>query len=343
MMTSKALTTSNRSTALQTDVLHDWRQTSVDWLNNFGSDRTRAAYREAWSIFLEFTQTTPDRVTKSDVIAFKRHLETATSPRTGKPYTQATINLRLSAIASFYNWVAKNGLRSDNPTEGVTRKAVDPYGKAKWLDPEAGEDLQLLKAIDTTTPQGKRDVAIVLLILTRGLRVNEVAGLTVGQIRRQAGQTFLTYTRKRGKTDEVKLPPVTAKAIADYLKTRPNVTDASPLFVATDEGRAAARRMLAAKGHDLGHVEAALTDRAIAYLVKSYCDKAFGKGHGIHPHSLRHTAAKVAEAQGATLTDIGDLLGHASTRVTTVYLHATTKAGDKVAAKLGARYSTTAA
>ncbi len=333
------LTTTRASHSLQAEVIHDWRQAATDWLNNFGSDRTRDAYREAWSIFLDFAQTTPDRVTKSHVIEFKRHLETTTSPRTGKPYTQATINLRLSAIASFYNWAVKNGLRADNPTEGVSRKAVDPYGKAKWLDPEAGEDLRLLQAIDATTAQGKRDRAIVLLILTRGLRVNEVAGLTVGQIRRQAGQTFLTYTRKRGKTDEVKLPKVTADAIAAYLKTRSNVTDASPLFVATDEGREAARRLLAAKGHELGDDEAPLTDRAIAYLVKSYCDKAFGKGHGIHPHSLRHTAAKTAEYQGATLTDIGDLLGHASTRVTSVYMHATAKAGDKVAAKLGDRYS----
>jgi integrase/recombinase XerD len=98
--------------------------------------------------------------------------------------------------------------------------------------------------------------------------------------------------------------------------------------------------MLAAKGHDLAAQEATLTDRAIAYLIKSYCDKTFGKGHGIHPHSLRHTAAKAAEVNGATLTDIGDLLGHASTRVTSVYMHATRKAADKTAARLGDRYAT---
>lgn len=337
-MTTK-LTTTNASRSLQAEVGLDWQQTAIDWLNNLGSDRTREAYRDAWSSFISFAQKTPDQVTKSDVIDFKRFLETTTSPRTRKPYTQSTINLRLSALSSFFAWAKSSGLRADNPTAGVTRKAVDPYGKAKWLDPEAGEDLRLLQAIDATTDQGKRDKAIVLLILTRGLRVNEVAGLTVGQIRRQAGQVFLTYTRKRGKTEEVKLPAVTAKAIGDYLKTRSNLIDASPLFTATDEGREAARRMLAAKGHDLGADDQPLTDRAIAYLVKAYCDKAFGKGHGIHPHSLRHTAAKVAEFQGATMTDIGDLLGHASTRVTSVYMHATAKAGDKVAAKLGDRYS----
>lgn len=333
------LTTVNASRGLQTEVDRDWRQTASDWLNNFGSDRTREAYREAWAIFLDFAQTSPDRVTKSDVINFKRHLETATSLRTGKPYTQSTINLRLSAIASFYTWAVKEGLRADNPTEGVSRKAVDPYGKATWLDPEAGDDLRLLSSIDATTPQGKRDRAIVLTFLTLGLRVNEVAGLTVGQIRRQGSHTFLTYTRKRGKTKTIEVPRVTATAIAAYLKTRSKTTDASPLFTATDEGRDAARRMLAAKGHALADAEAQLTDRAIAYLIKSYCDRAFGKGHGIHPHSLRHTAAKAAEVGGATMTDIGDLLGHASTRVTSVYMHATRKAADKVAARLGDRYA----
>lgn len=337
------LTTTPASRSLQTEVNRDWRQTASDWLNNFGSDRTREAYRDAWSIFLDFAQTSPDRVTKSAVIDFKRHLETMTSPRTGRPYTQSTINLRLSAIASFYTWAVKEGLRADNPTEGVNRKAVDPYGKATWLDPEAGDDLRLLSSIDATTLQGKRDRAIVLTFLTLGLRVNEVAGLTVGQLRRQADHTFLTYTRKRGKTKTIEIPRVTTDAIDAYLKTRSNVTDASPLFTATVEGHEAARRMLAAKGHDLADAEATLTDRAIAYLIKSYCDKTFGKGHGIHPHSLRHTAAKAAEVNGATLTDIGDLLGHASTRVTSVYMHATRKAADKVAARLGDRYATPAA
>lgn len=317
----------------------DWKAAAADWLANLGSDRTRRAYREAWAAFVDFAQVSPDQVSQSEVIAYRRHLETAPSQKTGKIVTQSTINLHLTALSSFFGWATAQGLRADNPVDGVTRKAVTPYGKATWLDPEAGEDLKLLAVVDTATAQGLRDRAILLIFLTLGLRLESVSRLKVGDLRRQGDATFLTVTAKGNKTREVKLAPVTADAITEYLKTRPTLGDAAPIFVATPEGRKAARRMLAGRGRELRAEETAMTTRAIAFMVKTYCDRAFGPGHGIHPHSLRHTAAKIAEAEGHKLTEIGDLLGHASLQVTTIYLHATDRAADRVTATLGRRYS----
>lgn len=340
-MTANALTTIDAKPLAQAGRPRatDWQGAAGDWLANLGSDRTRRAYREAWAAFLAFAQLAPDQVGQSDVIAYRRHLETTPSPRTGRPYTQATINLHLTALSSFFSWAKDKGLREDNPVDGVTRKAVTPYGKATWLDPEAGEDLKLLGAVDTSTPQGIRDRALLLIFLTLGLRLESVARLKAADLRRQGDATFLTVTAKGNKTREVRLAPVTADAIAEYLKTRPALTAQSPIFVATPEGRDAARRMLAARGLQLPDEETAMTPRAIAFLVRAYCDKAFGPGHGIHPHSLRHTAAKIAEAEGHKLTEIGALLGHASLQVTTIYLHATDRAADRVTATLGRRYS----
>ena len=84
--------------------------------------------------------------------------------------------------------------------------------------------------------------------------------------------------------------------------------------------------------------EKPLSSRAINKLVKKYCDRAFGPGHGITPHSLRHTAAMNAILEGASVTEVSQLLKHKSIGVTTVYLHATAKEGDKVARRLGKRY-----
>jgi site-specific recombinase XerD len=319
--------------SLSTDVLHDWKKAAASWLDNFSSEDTRRAYRQAWSGFLDFAGTPPDKVSQDEVISYRRHLETSTSPKTGEPYTQATINLRLSALSSFFEWAKGRGLRSDNPADGVKRKAVNPYGKATWLRSEDGEDYRLLESIDTSTTRGIRDRAIMLLFLTLALRVSSVAGLTVGSLRRQGKTTFLTYTQKGGKTREVGLPEPTAEAINAYLDTRTGLTDSSPLFTASEAGRKAAGRL----GHE-AEEETPLTTRAIAALVDSYCNKALGKGHGIHPHSLRHTAA-VNASRDHTIAEVSDLLGHASLQVTTIYLHATGKATDKVAADLGRRYS----
>jgi len=317
--------------SLSTDVLHDWKTAAASWLDNLGSDDTRRAYGQSWAAFMTFAGVAPDKVTQDEIIAYRRHLETSASPKTGKPYTQGTINLRLSALSSFFAFAKDRGLRPDNPADGVKRKAVNPYGKATWLRSEDGEDLRLLEAIDDS-PKGLRDRAIILLFLTLALRLHEVAGLTVGSLHRQGKKVFLTYTQKGGKTKSVKLPEATAEAIDAYLDTRTGLTDSSPLFTASEAGRKAAGRL----GHE-AEEETPLTTRAIAALVDSYCNKALGKGHGIHPHSLRHTAA-VNASKDHTIAEVSDLLGHASLQVTTIYLHATGKASEKVAADLGRRY-----
>lgn len=270
------------------------------------------------------------------MIDYRSHLKTAVSPKTGRPFSQSTVNQRLSAISSFFGFAQGRGLRSDNPVEGVAREAVTPYGRATWLDVEAGDDFRLLTVIDPSTPQGLRDKAIMLIFLTLGLRVESVARLKVGDLRRQGEVgAFLTVTAKGGRTFDKRLPAETFKAIDAYLKTRSgDLSPASPLFVATDRGRAAARRL----GLDVGD-EDPLTARQIANLVKTHCNKAFGPGHGIHPHSLRHTAAKAAEVEGFAVTAISDLLSHRSLNTTVIYMHATARAGDKVADRLGRRYA----
>lgn len=311
----------------------DWKIAGNDWLQNLRSDRTRRAYGEAWKAFLIFAQIAPDVVTQSDVIAYRRNLETSKSPKTGKPYTQATINLHLSALSSFFEFAKGRGLRNDNPTEGVGRKAVTPYGKATWLNPKQGDDLRLLDVIEAETIKGKRDRVIMLIFLTMALRVAEVASLKIGSLRRQGQAVFLTYTAKRGKTREREVPPEVVAAMDDYLSTRSNLKPTSPLFVATDKGREAASRL----GRSANE-ETSLTARAMADLVKSYCDRAFGPGHGIHPHSLRHTAAVTATVEKRSFTEISALLGHESLAVTTIYLHALERDADEVSKTLGRRY-----
>ena len=319
--------------ATQDDGFADWEATAGDWLKNLASDRTRSTYLEAWKDFLAFAGKLPDQVAQGDCIGYRYHLKTDPSPKTGKPFSQSTVNLRLSAVSSFYAFAVGRGLRPDNPVDGVKREAVTPYGRATWLSPEEGEDLAFLAAIDPTTDQGRRDYALVLIYLTGAFRVSEVANLAVGDLRRLGRRLFVTYRRKGGKVEEVELAHEAADAIDAYLATRPNLTPLSPLFVAGDQGRRAA----AAIGR-YGTDDKPLTTRAIRYLVKTYARRAFGNDKGIRPHSLRHTAAQAAILEGATIGDVSRLLKHANLGITSIYMHATSKSDAKTAALLGSRY-----
>lgn len=321
--------------AAQVASFADWETAAGDWLKNLASERTRSTYLEAWRDFVAFVGKLPDQVTQGDCIAYRFHLKTEPSPKTGKPVAQSTINLRLSAVSSFYRFAQDRGLRPDNPVDGVKREAVTPYGKATWLSPEEGEDLAFLDAIDTTTAQGRRDYALALLYLTGAFRVSEVARLTVGDLRRLGRRTFVTYRRKGGETEEVQLADAAADALDATLADRGELRDDSPLFVAGDQGRRAA----AALGRYQEGEEKPLTVRAIRYLVKTYSRRAFGDDKGLRPHSLRHTAAQAAILEGATVGDVSRLLKHSNLGITTIYLHQTAKTDAKTAALLGGRYS----
>jgi len=316
--------------------LADWRRAALDWSQNLKSEKTRKTYLEAWGDFLAFVGLPPAAVTQSDVIAYKTHLKTDQygPPNKRRNYSQSTVNLRLSAVSSFYAFAVGRQLRADNPVEGVKRESVTPYGKATWLSPEEGEDLAFVGAIDPTTDQGKRDLALALLYLTGAFRVSEVAALTVGSLRRQGRRLLVTYRRKGGEVEEVALATEAAEALDDYLATRGELRDDSPLFVATERGKKAA----AAIGRYGEGEEKPLTTRAIRYLVKTYATKAFGSARGIRPHSLRHTAAQAASMEGATLAEVSRLLKHANVGITSIYLHSTSKSDAKTAALFGNRY-----
>jgi site-specific recombinase XerD len=325
---------------LATPLTSDWQRVFVDWLTNLPSMRTRRTYLAAWRDFTQFRGISPAQVSQTDVLAYRYHLDTALSPRTGERYSDNTINQRLCALSSFYRFAQARRLREDNPCDGIKRKPVSPYGKATWLDGEEEQDLRLLRMIDTESVQGLRDFAIMLLFLTTALRVEAVANLRVGSLRYQGKKVYMSYVNKGGEATEQALAPLAVAAIEDYLKSRGNgakLPPDVPLFVPTERGQVAIGNLQHTDDQARAGAKP-LSSRAINKLVRKYCDRAFGTGHGITPHSLRHTAAMNAILEGASVTEVSQLLKHKSIGVTTVYLHATAKEGDKVARRLGQRY-----
>jgi integrase/recombinase XerD len=319
-----------------------WEALFIDWLSDFHANKTRRAYHDAWRDFMKWygLEKHPKDVKPSHIVRYRQVLETQPRKKTGQPYSPSSINQQLAALASFYRYAITEDAIEHNPVVNVRRKPVSPYGKAVWLDGESRQDVQLLQAINTRTEQGCRDLALFLLFLTSALRLGAVANLRLENLRKQGQKLFIRYVEKGGKAVEKAIEPITAQALELYLSKRAEISPldgASPLFAPTARGKRAIANL---KHTDITARagEKPLSATAINKLLKAYCNQVFGKGHGITPHSLRHTAARNAVLSGATLAEVSQLLAHKSPAVTLVYLHATDKGGDKVSRKLGKRY-----
>src|ERR1019366_9431084 len=155
----------------------------------------------------------------------------------------------------------------------------------------------VLAACDRATVTGRRDYAVLILLARLGLRAHEVAGLELDDIRWRAGTVVLR--RKGGRSEELPLPADAGQALADYLLIRPAVSGSRAVFISA----AAPRRPL--------------TRSAVTLLARRHCAAA-GIGSG-GAHRLRHTLASDLLAAGASLAEIGLVLGHRSPFVTSIY------------------------
>jgi len=161
----------------------------------------------------------------------------------------------------------------------------------------AGEVRLLLDSCDRSTPVGRRDYAVLLLLSRLGLRGGEVAGLELDDVDWRAGEVVI---RGKGRqVDRLPLPDDVGQALVDYLRYgRPR-----------GFGRAV---FLTACAPLTGVSRGAVSD-----IVVRACERA-----GIAPvgcHRLRHTLASELLARGAALAEIGQVLRHRDLRTTAVY------------------------
>jgi len=159
---------------------------------------------------------------------------------------------------------------------------------------------QLLASIDRRTPVGRRDYAILLLLARLGLRASEVAFLELDDIDWSAGQMSV-----RGKGERRTTLPLSAEvgeAIAAYLRHgRPRSTSR--------------RVFLRIKAPIRGFLD----QQAIGSLVRHSLARAAIEAPSKGAHQFRHALAVQMLRHGASLTEIGEVLGHRSPQTTTIY------------------------
>jgi site-specific recombinase XerD len=163
-----------------------------------------------------------------------------------------------------------------------------------------GEVQQMLEGVDRRSGLGKRDYAILLLLVTYGLRSREIAALTLEDLDWEQ-ERLRVPERKAGHSTAYPLSPIVGEAILDYLKNgRPKTTD-----------RQVFCRSCAPPG-PLG--APAISERAAHYLRRTGI-KVPRPGS----HTLRHTCVQRLVDAHFSLKDIGDYVGHGSPDSTKIY------------------------
>jgi site-specific recombinase XerD len=165
------------------------------------------------------------------------------------------------------------------------------------------ETAVLISVIPSDTKKGIRDKAMLLLLYDSGARVQEIADLTVNDLRLDA-PSQVTLTGKGRKTRVVPLMPITVETLREYLKIFRLFKDGeSPLF----------RNRNGEK----------LTRFGITYLLKGHANVARKNERSIlknmSPHKLRHSKAMHLLELGCTEVVIQHILGHSDLKTTGIY------------------------
>jgi site-specific recombinase XerD len=165
----------------------------------------------------------------------------------------------------------------------------------------AVEVQKVLDGCDRTIAMGRRDYAILMLLAKLGLRAGEVATLTLNDVDWRRGQ-MLIHAKGRKRT-RLPMPPNVGAAIVAYLRDRCRASSCRRLFLRTPAPH-------------VGFVSGS----AITTIAKSALERAGIRGYAHHgAHIFRHSLATELLRSGATLSEIGQLLGHASQDTTRIY------------------------
>lgn len=185
--------------------------------------------------------------------------------------------------------------------QDLSAAALPVSGRRRSLLPQGITPRQsrlLLAACDRRRAVGRRDFAVIVLMLRLGLRATEVAAVRLEDLDWRAGQ--LRVHGKGGRVDELPLPVDVGEAIAAYLRRgRPREAAVREVFL-----RVAAPQV-------------AMTRSGVTAIVAAAARRA---GLGVvRAHRLRHTAASDMLRAGAPLAEIGQVLRHRSAGSTAIY------------------------
>lgn len=261
-------------------------------------DNSRALYSRILNQFAKWVVTTGRNIKtlkRSDILSYKSDLL-----EFGK--SENTIDSYLTVIRRFYEYCENNG-DHENIAAGIKlRHKRIGYRKSHLSIDEIN---QLYRVVNTATLSGKRDYALINLMLRSGIRCIEASRLRVCDVNMSDNRCYILIQRKgdNDRTERLGLTNKAVQPVIDYLHYRGVSSDKESVF--------------------LSHCsigEHQLSARSISKIITNYMKQAGVYSKRKTPHSLRHTAAVQAILNKVPIKEVQLLLGHRRIETTEVYL-----------------------
>ncbi|KRF06084.1 recombinase XerD [Arthrobacter sp. Soil782] len=272
------------------------------------SVNTLAAYRRDLLRYHRFLTAagieSMDTVTRQQVSAFAQGLAAGEDGQA--PLSPRSAARTVVAVRGLHRFLALEGTTTADPAEDVhPPTAGQRLPKAISVD----DVTRILEAVDTSTPGGLRDRALLEFLYSTGARISEAVGLDVDDVSVDAALDGPAVVRLFGKGSKERLVPLgsyAARAIESYLvRARP------ALAANASERNSAPALFLNLRGGRLSR-QSAWT------ILKAAAERAKVAGE-VSPHTLRHSFATHLLQGGADVRVVQELLGHASVTTTQVY------------------------
>ena len=289
----------NRQTRLKSRLgLPDLEQAKVAVIVSLPSFESQRSYRHSIDEFVAWYCSAPRlSFNKAVVLRYRLHLE-------DRHLAAGTINVRLAAVRRLAYEAADSGLLSPDLAAGIRRvRGAKKLGcrLGNWLTAEQARTLWQLPTPNTL--KGKRDRAILAVLLGCGLRRRELTELTVGHFQRC--EDHWAIVDLIGKAGHVRTVPVLTwvkQTMDDWLE-------------AADITHGRLFRCVCRKGTTWG---TEITEKVVWHVVKQYAAQV---GFLIlAPLNLRRSCARLCHSAGGELEQIQFLLGHVSVQTTEKYL-----------------------
>ena len=273
------------------------------------SDNTIKAYRDTFILLFQYQE---EYLNKSvarmgfETLSRGYFEDFLTWLENEKQYSLSSINQRLSALHAFFKYIQMEKpeyIELCTSILGIKTRKV-PIIPMNYLSVEA---IKILFSLyDSSSTEGRREMAILILLYDSGARVQEIADLTFGDIRNKKPAT-VKLTGKGDKTRIIPIMPQTLDILNKYIsdcKRKKEVQPIHPLFFNKKFEK--------------------LTRAGITYILNKYVKKAKGLcpelfSGKISPHTLRHSKAMHLLEGGVNLIYIRDFLGHTSVITTEIY------------------------
>lgn len=240
--------------------------------------------------------------TREDIVAFREELKAS-------GHKPTTVTNYINATRLFFQWTEQEGLYP-NIAAHIKGAKLDRDFKKGYLT--SRQVKAVLEKVERDSLHGLRDYAMLVLMVTGGLRTIEVSRANIGDLRTDGDNTVL-YVQGKGrdeKTEYIKIDAKVEEALRYYLKARGENNPEAPLFASLSNNSRGQR----------------MTTRAISGVVKEHLREAGYDSDKLTAHSLRHTAVTLSLLAGKDITEVQQFARHANIATTMVYNHALDKA-----------------